>query len=123
MWKIIEKNWKLFATIWLVFISVLFFLPGSALPKEEALEKVYFDKWVHTLFFFILIFLWRFGLPAFNKRANWGILLVALLYAFGVEVIQRYFIPNRSFDLGDVLADMIGSLIAIVFWTRRYIKK
>ena len=123
MWKIIEKNWKTLAIVWFVFISVLFFLPGSALPKEDALDKIYFDKWVHTAFFFILIFLGRYALPVFNTKANRSILLLALTYAFGVELIQKYFIPNRSFDLGDVLADMVGSLVAVVFWTRRYIKK
>ncbi len=123
MWKIIEKNWKTLAIVWFVFISVLFFLPGSALPKEDALDKIYFDKWVHTAFFFILIFLGRYSLPVFSTKANRNILLLALTYAFGVELIQKYFIPNRSFDLGDVLADMVGSLVAVVFWTRRYIKK
>jgi len=41
----------------------------------------------------------------------------------GVEVIQHYFIANRSFDLWDVLADMTGAVAGLLFWTGRYRKK
>ena len=42
----------------------------------------------------------------------------------GVELIQHYWIPNRSFDLGDVLADMTGAVgRIIVLGEECYIKK
>ncbi|GAA4744806.1 VanZ family protein [Flavisolibacter ginsenosidimutans] len=122
MLNILEKHAKFLAILWLLFISVLFFLPGSALPKAGWLDAIYFDKWVHCGFFALLVFLWRFYFPR-ELRYNWWLLLLALCYAFGVEVIQYYFIPNRSFDLFDVMADMTGAFAGIWFWTRRYIKK
>jgi len=42
---------KIFALTWLLFISVLFFLPGSALPQGDLFDFPYFDKVVHFVFF------------------------------------------------------------------------
>ena len=112
----------MFAIVWLSFISILFFLPGSALPKDKIFDVLSFDKWVHFGLFAVLLFLWRFYLPVDNKY-NWWLLLTALCYGFSVEVIQYYFIPNRSFDLGDITGDMLGAMAGVWFWTKRYIKK
>jgi VanZ family protein len=103
-------------------MSILFFLPGSALPKENWLDQIYFDKWVHIGLFAVLIFLWR---SSFNyKISNYNLILffTALLYGFMVEVIQLYFISNRSFDLYDVAADMTGSVLGLLIWLRTYKK-
>jgi hypothetical protein len=40
-----------------------------------------------------------------------------------MEFVQKYFIPNRSFDLGDILADGVGSGIGAFIAGRMYIKK
>ena len=116
------KTIKVFAIVWLSFISILFFLLGSALPKDKIFDVLSFDKWVHFGLFAVLLFLWRFYLPVDNKY-NWWLLLTALCYGFSVEVIQYYFIPNRSFDLGDITGDMLGAMAGVWFWTKRYIKK
>jgi VanZ family protein len=31
-----------------------------------------------------------------------------------IEFIQRYFIPNRSFDIGDIAADAIGAAVGVI---------
>ena len=113
---------KTFAIIWLFLISVLFFLPGSALPQEGLFGIPHFDKYVHAGFFAILLFLWRFY---FDPAAGYSWLLFALAfcYGLGVEVIQHYFILYRSFDVGDVAADMVGAVLGLLCWSRRYIKK
>ncbi|HUC81794.1 MAG TPA: VanZ family protein [Flavisolibacter sp.] len=121
MLTIITKYAKPLAIAWLLVISVLFFLPGSALPKETWLNDIQFDKWVHFGFFALLLFLWRFFLPA-AKKYSWFLLLGALFYGLGVELVQHYLIANRSFDMGDVAADMAGAVAGILFW-QGYIKK
>jgi VanZ family protein len=40
-----------------------------------------------------------------------------------MEFVQRYFIPNRTFDLGDIAADGIGSFGGMLWSYFRYIKK
>ena len=121
MFKPLWKGWKILAIVWLVIISTLFFLPGSALPKENWLDDIYFDKWVHFGFFALLLFLWRFYLP-YKRSYSFIIIVLAVVYGFGVEIIQHYFITNRSFDLGDVAADTFGAIGGILVW-EWYIKK
>jgi len=121
MLKISAKRARLYAVLWLLIISILFFLPGSALPKESWLDHLYIDKWVHFGFFALLLFLWRYYLPPYTKY-HFIILLLALLYGLAVEAIQHYLIINRSFDLGDVLADMVGAIAGVWYWAW-YIKK
>jgi VanZ family protein len=106
-----------------LFISVLFFLPGSAFPKEDWLSKIYFDKWVHIGLFTILSFLacWTFLLE--SRKSLWLLLLGTIVYGLLVEIIQFYLVSNRSYDLGDLLADIVGSSMGIWFWKGWYLKK
>ena len=112
---------KTLAIAWLLIISVLFFLPGSALPKENPFGITFFDKCVHFGFFALLLFLWRFYFGP-SLKYSYLLLLLAFCYGLGVEVVQHHFIPNRSFDWGDVAADMIGAVTGLVVWSG-YIKK
>lgn len=109
------------ACIYFVCISVLFFLPGSVLPKEDWLSKIYFDKWVHTGFFALLVIIWLWALMPI-KRGVIRLVLTVVFYGIAVEVIQDRFVPNRSFDIGDWMADMTGSIAGVWVWYR-YIKK
>ena len=120
-------KWKIFrlkpvAVGWLVLISILFFLPGSALPKENWFDKIYIDKWVHVGLFAVLIFLWRSSFNWDINSYNLFLLLTAVLYGFLVEVVQLYWIPNRSFDMYDVLSDASGSIVGLLVWLGVYRK-
>jgi VanZ like family len=119
-WKVFR--YKAAAIAWLLIISCLFFLPGSALPQEDWLDKIYFDKWVHIGLFAVLIFLWKSAFNWNDYKYNFILLSLALIYGFAVEFIQLYWIPNRSFDLFDVLADMTGSILGLFVWLRVYKK-
>ena len=120
-WKIFR--WKPVAIGWLIMISILFFLPGSALPKENWFDKIYIDKWVHVGLFAVLIFLWRSSFNWDINSYNLLLLLAAVLYGFLVEVVQLNWIPNRSFDMYDVLSDASGSIVGLLVWLGVYRKK
>ena len=120
-------KWKIFrlkpvAIGWLILISILFFLPGSALPKENWFDKIYIDKWVHVGLFAVLIFLWRSSFNWDINSYNLFLLFAAVLYGFLVEVVQLYWIPNRSFDMYDVLSDASGSIVGLLVWLGVYRK-
>ena len=38
------------------------------------------------------------------------ILIIACLYGIAMEIIQKYFIPNRDFDIYDIAADCVGAI-------------
>lgn len=107
---------RVVATSWFVFITILFLLPGSALPKENWLQGLYLDKWVHLGFFAIMSFLFAASL---KLRKFFSLLLLffaTVLYGLCIEFIQKEWIPNRSFDWLDLLADSAGSVVGILVW-------
>jgi len=107
-------------------VTILLSLPGSVLPKEDWLDKIWFDKWVHIFLFGMLAYLFCFGLKSFSGdkiRLYLSVGIACLLYGIIMEFVQKYFIPNRSFDIGDILADGVGSGIGALIASRMYIKK
>lgn len=108
----LRSKWLL--GLWFLTMNVLFFLPGSAFPSQNWLAAIYFDKWVHIGLFAGLLFL---AGQVFALRPGWrtmlGWLMATLAYGYGVELIQKYFVANRSFDLTDIVADMAGAALGI----------
>lgn len=117
------KQRYLLLVLYFITMSVLFTLPGSAFPKSGWLAKIAFDKWVHIGLFGLFTFLVCWALQVRLKSGVVITFLSAVLYGILVEVVQDQFIPNRSFDLGDWGADIVGSVVGIWFWNLRYIKK
>ncbi len=52
-----------------------------------------------------------------------ALLFCALLYGFVIEILQDRFVTNRSFDLYDVVADVVGSICGLGTWFLAYGKK
>ena len=113
------------AALWFIISTVLLTLPGSALPKEDWLSKIWIDKWVHIGLFSIMVFLccWASHKKEKTKTKFLWWAIAAIAYGVAMEFVQKYFIPNRSFDIGDIMADTVGSLLGLMYSTRRYIKK
>jgi len=110
------------AIIWFGISLFLFTLPGSSIPKNDLFDKLQVDKWVHITIFFLLCFLFGYPLRKFNSKnllpLLFTICLLGIAYGIAVEFIQKYWIPNRSFDVWDIMADTIGCIIAF-FWLKR----
>lgn len=98
--------------VWFLLSCVAFFIPGAALPDEEWFSILEIDKLVHVFLFASLVILWC--LPAFHRSdfvARKLLLVIPLIffgYSIAVEIIQHFFIPGRSFDLADIVADALG---------------
>jgi len=72
-----------------------------------------------------MVFLWCRSVSSSEGRkvGYYGqIAVYFLIYGIAMELVQKYFIPNRSFDLKDILADGLGCAIGLLV-SRRYIKK
>ena len=96
------------AIAWFITSFILLTLPGSDIPKYNFLEKIYFDKWVHVGMFCILVFLFSYPFIktyATKSRIYLFVLVFAWAYGIAMEFVQKYYIPMRSFDIGDIIAD------------------
>jgi len=114
------------ALFWLIFTTVLLCLPGSAFPKENWFDKIWLDKWIHVALFATLVFLWCqivSGLPPDKRRRYWQIAFYFFLYGIIMEFIRKFFIPNRSFDLGDIIADGVGCVVGGIRINKKVYKK
>jgi VanZ family protein len=117
------------AVAWLITSFILLTLPGSSLPKENWLDKIWADKWIHIGMFAIMVILFCWAMPGIGKqeeRLKKAFIIIAILctaYGIGMEYVQKYFISNRSFDIGDIIADTVGSVIGLLYSLRTYIKK
>jgi hypothetical protein len=106
-------------------------LPGSTFPKEDWFDAIQLDKWIHIGMFGTLVglFYWPFKnewlSPGFRVKAIL-ISLLALAYGIAMEFVQKNYIPNRSFDVYDIVADGVGSFLPVFFvgWVgRKMIRK
>ena len=110
--------------IWFLLSCVAFFLPGSALPDNDWFGKISLDKIIHVGLFAVMVLLWcipLFQKPAFVSRIPLLLILIPFAffgYSILVEVIQHFFIPGRSFDLVDILADGLGCVAGFIFVKR-----
>ena len=114
---------------WFFLVLVLICLPGKEIPDvNDWLGKIYFDKWVHTGLFAILAFLFmhpflRSDLPG-KEKWQWVLKIALATCAWGIttELIQKYFVAGRSFDLFDWAADSLGALLALLYSKIRFLK-
>jgi hypothetical protein len=106
------------AVTWTILIQVLLCLPGSTIPSGGLFEIPQLDKIVHiTLFggltgFWCYFFYLKGIAPGKLKTIFFIIYLLACANGIILEFIQRDYIPNRSFDQGDIIADIIAASIA-----------
>ena len=112
------------AIAWFLFSLKLFTMPGTAFPKADWFDAVQLDKFIHAGLFAVLI-----GLCYQPLKANWSIsfvkkqaLIIALFgvgYGVAIEFVQKNFIPYRSFDVFDIVADTVGCALAWLWlWSR-----
>lgn len=106
---------------WTLIIFILLAMPGSVIPKEKTFSIPQFDKFIHMVLFGGFVFLWSFYFStkklASKKltRLFFFIFIIACSYGTGMEYVQKYFIPGRDYDQGDIIADMMGAALAYGF--------
>jgi VanZ like family len=111
---------------WTLFTIVLLCLPGSAFPGGGFFEIPHLDKVIHFILFGGVVVFWcLYFLQKNDRKANWRTFVISIALctiALGIcmEYIQLNFIPNRSFDRDDIMANTIT---AIVFGIIFYFKK
>jgi VanZ family protein len=116
---ILNTRWP--SLIWTALIFVLLSIRVDDLNKGSFLNIPHLDKVVHVFLFGILVFLWarRYfhnSSPDVFKKLIIRIFAMSCLYGIVLEFYQKYF-TQRSFDGGDILADIAGAGISYwAFW-------
>ncbi len=101
------------AAAWALFIEALIVWPHPpSLPRAWNVPGI--DKVVHAVLFGVMALL---AVRAMATRGRaWFVVFVGTA-AFGAFTEgQQYFIPSRSMELGDFLADTAGAAIALALF-------
>lgn len=113
------RGFWMLAALWAAIIFTLSSIPGRSFP---AMAVFNYDKVLHATVYAVLG-----GMCYLAARGTWairpvrlvvGCTLVAIVYGLTDEFHQR-FVPGRSSDIHDVMADgvggLVGSLVAALF--------
>ena len=102
----------------LSLLLVMFFsaVPASSIPNIAALSFLT-DKMIHALIFLYLSFI---GLNCYFDISK--LLLLGMIFSFGlvIEIIHFYH-PYRFFEIPDLIANLIGILLALVIFNKKSI--
>ena len=100
------------------FLLVMYFsaVPSSSIPNIAALSFLT-DKMIHALIFLYLSFI---GLNCYFNISK--LLLLGMIFSFGlvIEIIHFYH-PYRFFEIPDLIANLIGILLALVIFNKKSI--
>jgi hypothetical protein len=104
---------------WTILTIALLCLPGSSVPSGGFFGKIEnFDKLVHMILFGGVTLFWGSYYhqhePADPRwfKLTLSVSTATILLGVVLEYVQYYFIPLRSFDKGDILADLAGVVAA-----------
>lgn len=105
--------------LWALFILLLSGVPNEEVPEPNFLDLSFLDKLVHLFFYSVLAFLlahgymrqYRFRILQLHAK-KWSF-ITAFLYGGLIEAMQYGVFPDRSFELGDALANGIGAGVGI----------
>lgn len=102
--------------LWALVIFIASSIPGYSIPESSIFEQ---DKLLHAGIFFVLAcfaqrsFTHQSRFPALARHSRWWIL--AFAFAYGIlDEIHQIFVPGRSPDVFDALADGTGAAIFLL---------
>jgi VanZ family protein len=110
--------WKL-ALVWALLIFGLSSIPGAAFPTSKIFS---YDKLAHAGVYAVLGAFCFLALPPRNDGKKNGVLILAaglLTTLYGcTDELHQLFVPGRSADLRDVLADAVGGFTGALVASR-----
>jgi VanZ family protein len=116
-----KDHWQLRRLVPVALVmGIIFFLShqeGSSLTLPEI---PYIDKAAHFLLYSVLAGAALYSFPAgyrnhHPERAGLMTLLFCLVYGITDE-LHQVFVPGRDASTGDLIADVSGAAVTIVFW-------
>lgn len=94
-------------------------------PSDGPPSFLDINSLLHVAEYSVFVFFVAFG--CFPKIKNRYIYLIGVIYAISDE-IHQFFVPNRYFDIYDIIVDMIGVILGfltyiLLFFLKERLKK
>lgn len=115
-----SKQLLVVCILYSVFITIIFLLPTKEIPKLFD-TFIPIDKLVHVFIFLVLTFLWSFYVNSVLNDTKPIVLLfilaASLFYGILIEVIQELYMSSRGAEVLDVIADLLGASLGLLFFS------
>lgn len=99
---------------WVVFTAILHAIPGSDFPVVSFSDFFQLDKLIHSIIFMIGVYLFAVALKEQQKiQFLCHIVISFIVYGLLLEVLQGLVFVERSADIFDWLADIIGVFLGV----------
>lgn len=116
------------ALLWSALIFILCVMPGEDIPFENLWDMFSLDKLIHASLFYVLVLLFIRGFSnqnqfIFLKRFPVvAALIISIPYGGILEFLQGVFLPDRSADLYDFIANSFGALSSAAVAERKRLR-
>jgi VanZ family protein len=113
-----SKQLLVVCIIYSILITIIL-IPIKELPKLlDFLIPI--DKLIHVFIFLVLVFLWLLYINSLLNDTKpivlFFILALCLLYGIIIEVIQEFLVLSRGAEVLDVIADLLGAILGLLFF-------
>jgi len=118
LFKFLEKNKKLLVYTPLVVYWIILFgattLPAASMPSFGVVDKVnHLSAYFILAILLFLTLLFQQKIPLAKKRVAAYALIICSLYGM-LDEVHQIFIPGRSAEFLDFLADACGALLGVL---------
>ncbi len=111
--------------IWVVVWAIFIFIAstvgvGLNLPSTWA-DLISWDKLAHGFVYAVFCFLLVLSFPKGQKLKSVVVLavIISIVYGATMEFLQYTFFPNRYFEIFDIFANTVGSVLGAIIAVRR----
>ena len=115
-----SKQLLVVCILYSVFITIIFLLHTKEIPKLFD-TFITIDKLVHVFIFLVLTFLWLLYVNSVLNDTKpillLFILVASLFYGILIEVIQELYVSSRGAEVLDVIADLLGASLGLLFFS------
>jgi VanZ family protein len=117
------NKWKYrLAVGWTIFILIIVLLPASLFSSGNSnLNLPYLDKFVHLFLFAVFSWLWlnastKTHYKSPHKNIFLKILILGTIFGISTELFQSINLIGRNNSCFDVIANILGILIGMLFY-------
>ena len=102
------------AVLWTLLISTSCLLPASSFKPFSFDTTILIDKLVHFTLYSVFFVLWSLALGLKKKRQLFILMAVSITFGVLIEILQATMSLGRSYELDDIIANTIGSVLGLV---------
>ena len=118
-----ENKIKNFFIYWFpIIVYCLLIYYQSSIPAPENMPDIpYLDKMLHLGVYALLGALFLRALRTLKMKNTLALMILSMALAslYGMsDELHQYFVPARNAELMDILADMLGSILGVLFYQK-----